>query len=62
MKKYGLIAAIALIVLTNVVVLAGVAYNRSGEPDATVTLTERELNLAGSWRLEDREDSGAIDP
>jgi hypothetical protein len=58
MKKYGLISAIALIVLTNVVVLAGVAYNRSGEPDATVTLTERELHWTNSWNWMDREDSG----
>jgi len=39
-------AAMALVVATNAVVLAGVAYNRSGEPEATVTLTERELPLA----------------
>ena len=58
MKKYGLISAIALIVLTNVVVLAGVAYNRSGEPDATVTLTERELHWKNSRSWSDREDSG----
>ena len=58
MKKYGLISAIALIALTNVVVLAGVAYNRSGEPDATVTLTERELNWKDSRSWTDREDSG----
>ncbi len=58
MKKYGLISTIALIVLTNVVVLAGVAYNRSGEPDATVTLTERELNWHNGWRSMDMEDTG----
>jgi len=45
MKRIGLIAALALIVLTNVIVLATVRHNRSGEPDATVTLTERELRL-----------------
>ena len=58
MKKYGLIPAIVLIVLTNVVVLAGVAYNRSGEPDATIMLTERELHWNNSWSWVDREDSG----
>ena len=58
MKKYGLISTIALIVLTNVVVLAGVAYNRSGEPDATVPLTEKELHWQKSWSSMDREDSG----
>ncbi|MBI3188749.1 MAG: DUF4824 family protein [Gammaproteobacteria bacterium] len=40
-----MITAIALLLLTNVVVLAGIAYNRSGEPLASVLLTERELSL-----------------
>jgi hypothetical protein len=46
-----LIAGLALIVLTNAVVLAGVAYNRSGEPEATLRLTERELGVTnyGMW-------------
>jgi len=39
------IMAIALLLLTNVVVLAGVAYNRSGDPDSSLLLTERELLL-----------------
>ena len=34
-----------LLVATNILVLSGVAINRSGEPDCQVTLTERELNL-----------------
>ena len=58
MKQYGLIATMALIVVTNVFVLSGVAYNRSGEPDAVVTLTERELHWQDNWRSVDREDSG----
>ena len=58
MKRYGLISAIALIVLTNIVVLSGVAYNRSGEPDATVQLTERELYWQKRWDLTDKEDTG----
>lgn len=41
----ALLAGIGLIVVVNAVVLAGVAYNRSGEAESTVTLTERELNL-----------------
>jgi hypothetical protein len=36
-------AGFALIVATNAVVLAGVAYNRSGEPESRLQLTEREL-------------------
>jgi len=39
-------------------VLAGVAYNRSGEPDATVQLTERELHWQKRWDLTDKEDTG----
>ena len=58
MKKYGLISALALVILTNVIVLAGVAYNRSGEPDATVTLTERELHWKNNRNWTDREDTG----
>jgi len=54
MKRYGLAAAFALLVLVNAVVLAGVRYNRSGEAAAAVELTERELPLAWSGR----EDSG----
>jgi len=46
MKKFGLISALAVIFLTNVFVFAGVYYNRSGEPDAELNLTERELPLA----------------
>jgi hypothetical protein len=48
MKRRGLMIALALIVLVNIIVLAGVNYNRTGEPDATVTLTERELHLVSS--------------
>lgn len=52
-----LIVGVALIVLTNAVALAGVAYNRSGEPDATLALTERELTIPWEWRR-DRDNSG----
>ena len=48
MKRRNLrtmLAGIGLIILTNAVVLAGVAYNRSGEPETRIILTERELNL-----------------
>jgi hypothetical protein len=34
-----------LLVATNIVVLSGVASNRSGEPVSQITLTERELQL-----------------
>jgi hypothetical protein len=44
------ILAIALLVAVNVFVLAGVAWNRRGTPDATLVMTERELPLAWNWR------------
>ena len=43
-----------LVLLTNLVVLLGVARNRSGEPEAVIELTERELPIA--WRQD--EDTG----
>ena len=38
-------AGLALLVLTNAVALGGVAYNRGGEPDAVLKLSQRELSL-----------------
>jgi hypothetical protein len=58
MRKYGLISAIALLVIVNVVVLAGVARNRSGAPDAVVELTERELPLGFYRGTADKENTG----
>ena len=46
-----LIAGLAIIIGTNVIALAGVAYNRSGEPEAQVELTERELGLPNRYRM-----------
>ena len=40
---------LALLVLTNAVALGGVAYNRSGEPDAVLKLGERELSPPYVW-------------
>lgn len=40
-----LVAGIALILITNAVALVGVAYNRSGEPESVLELTQRELKL-----------------
>jgi len=48
---------IGLIVLTNAIVLLGVAYNRSGEPVSHITLTERELKLPFQYGL-NTENSG----
>jgi hypothetical protein len=50
-------AGIALIVLTNAVVLGGVWWNRAAPPESTLTLSERELGLP--WRsLRTQENSG----
>ncbi len=40
-----IIAGIALILATNLVALAGVAYNHSGEPESVLKLSQRELSL-----------------
>ncbi len=39
------IASFLVLITTNVIVLTGIASNRSGEPDALVMLSERELRL-----------------
>jgi hypothetical protein len=44
-----------LVIVVNITLLAGVWHNRSGPPDALVTLTERELTLVGA-----REDDSSI--
>lgn len=58
MRRYGMVIAIGLLMLVNAVVLGGVAYNRSGEPEAAVTLTERELPLSSYYGYADRENTG----
>ena len=42
-RTHTLVAGLGLIALTNAVALLGVAWNRSGEPDATLQLSQREL-------------------
>lgn len=51
------IFAVALVVAVNTFVLAGVAWNRSGEPTAILELTERELAMPHS-RWSGRESTG----
>lgn len=53
----ALTVGLALVVLTNAVALSGVAYNRSGEPQATLRLTERELQIP-YWSWPDNDNSG----
>jgi hypothetical protein len=56
-RWHTLICGLALIVVTNIVVLAGVAHNRSGEPTALLQISDRELRAPGSWGFES-ENSG----
>ncbi len=55
--KRTLLVGITLIVLTNAIALSGVAYNRSGEPNSQLVLTERELVLPYEYGFE-AENSG----
>jgi hypothetical protein len=56
-RTHTLIAGLGLLALTNAVALLGVAYNRSGEPEATLRLTQRDLRTPYQWRG-NRENSG----
>lgn len=49
MKRKGYLIALALVLAVNAVVLAGVAYNRSGTPKERMVLTARELHLSSSY-------------
>lgn len=52
-----ILASVFLLLLTNVVVLAGIAYNRSGDPLQSLELTERELPIRQSFNSKE-ENSG----
>ena len=52
-------AALLLVLVTNAVVLTGVAWNRRGEPDAVLTLSEHEVLATSNDILPDEENSGA---
>lgn len=52
----ALAAAAALVVISNAIALAGVAYNRHGEPESVLELTEREVPLQ-LWSWPDNENS-----
>jgi hypothetical protein len=56
-RRWPFVSGLAVIVATNVVALGGVAFNRNGAPEGTLTLTQRELALPYNyWR--DSENSG----
>jgi hypothetical protein len=42
-NRHALLAGLTLILLTNTVALGGVWYNRQGQPDSSLLLSEREL-------------------
>ncbi|HEX5629429.1 MAG TPA: DUF4824 family protein, partial [Usitatibacteraceae bacterium] len=56
-RKCILLAGVGLILAANAVALGGAAWNRSGDPESTLRLTERELRFVGEPVL-DRENSG----
>lgn len=43
------VAGFALILLVNALMLGAAAYNRSGEPESELTLSQRELNHGMNW-------------
>jgi hypothetical protein len=51
--SHTLIAGSAIVLLTNAVALGGVAYNRSGEAESQLQLTQRELNRSYSYSRKD---------
>lgn len=55
-----MLASILLLLLTNVVVLSGVAYNRSGEPLSSIELTERELTVKRYYSRMDEDSSTRV--
>jgi hypothetical protein len=56
-RGHTLAAGLALIALTNAIALGGVAWNRSGEPESVLKLTERELSHPGGYGF-GREEGG----
>ena len=55
-----MLSAVLLLLLTNIVVLSGVAYNRAGEPVVSLELTERELTMVQSYRRTDENSGTAL--
>ena len=56
-RLYTLISGIALILVTNAVAMGGVAWNRSGDPESVLKLTQRELQQPDYSGM-NRENSG----
>jgi hypothetical protein len=58
-RRRSLIAGVVLILVVNAIALAGVAFNRSGDPTSILQLSERELRLPyGRWNS--KENNGVM--
>lgn len=58
-RHTAIVAGLALLVFANAVALGGAAWNRSGEPDSRLQLSERELSVPWSaWSPPGGENSG----
>jgi hypothetical protein len=55
-SRWLFVLGFVVLVATNILVLSGVAFNRSGDPETLITLTERELRLP--YAHETRENGG----
>src|SRR5262249_52620158 len=53
-------AALLLVLVTNAIALGGVAYNRSGQPESTLQLTEREIPIPFLYRGWGADESGNV--
>jgi hypothetical protein len=56
-RRHALVAGLALVAITNVIALGGVAWNRTGEPESVLDLTERELWMPYTWSV-NKDNSG----
>jgi hypothetical protein len=56
-RRHTLAAGIVLIAITNAIALGGVAWNRSGEPESVLKLTQREVLAPRGYGI-DREEGG----
>jgi Domain of unknown function (DUF4824) len=50
MRRWGFVAALLFLILANAILFVRLAYNRTGEPEATVTLTGREVRFEAGRR------------
>lgn len=60
-RAHTLVAGSVIIAATNLVALAGAAYNRSGTPESTLQLSERELRVPSSRGFEGENSGIALD-